>query len=116
MQELVAIGIEQHCDSIGKPRACAVCRIKVHGECLVCVLPQFVLKALFFCPTLEARDLIKAHADNLNTKLAELVVEVAVPATLDRSTIAPGQRVEPDDCGAIRECGGVTCAAVSVGR
>lgn len=115
-QAQASLSIQNHGLPIGEKLRLGVGRLVVQRELPVEVRPQLELHVVFLGPGLIFLRVVEADSDNVDTQGGEVGVEVAVPATLDRSTIAPGERVEPDDCWAIRECGGVTCAAVSVGR
>jgi len=69
----------------------------MNRQCFVAVFPDLVLKALLVYPGLKSARSSEANTNNLNPQRCELVVEVAVPATLDGSARRSRQGKEPHD-------------------
>lgn len=80
-QQLVAIGVQEHGDSIWDPRACCPGPV-VDSQILVGVIPELVLETLVVCPVPKRGGIGKADAHDLNTERLKSVVIVAEPATL----------------------------------
>ena len=77
------------------------------GEHQLKVAPEFVLQAVFLGPGKGPVGLGDAHADDLGAEGVELMVSVAVPATLFFSAVGPAGGEEPEcDGAAFQEVGG----------
>ena len=97
-QDVIALGIQHHSLSAGRPCTCAAGGTKVHSKRFVGVLPQLIPKAFVFGPALQCGGRSKTGADNLHAECVEVVLEVAVPATFERSTVGVGRWIEPNHC------------------
>ena len=88
--------VQQEADALGKGGVRGS-RTVVHGKLPILIFPNLKLEALLQGPTLQRRRVIEAYANNLYIQCLKLFVEVAVPATFDRSAIGPGRWEKPQD-------------------
>lgn len=86
--------VQQEADALGKGGVRGS-RTVVHGKLPILIFPNLKLEALLQGPTLQRRRVIEAYANNLYIQCLKLFVEVAVPATFDRSAIGPGRWEKP---------------------
>jgi hypothetical protein len=107
--------VEHLGDSTGREIAGVGDSPVVKGQGSVIIAPELVLKALFFGPGRGDAGLREASADNRDIQGGELVVEVAVPATLLGSTRGVGEGIEPDDGRMSEEIGLTSGGSVQVG-
>ena len=82
-----AIGIEQHGHPRGKPIRRTVRSAVIERQGFVVVGPNLIFVVFVLGPLLIFAGLIPPHAHYLNAECIEITLEVAVPATLDRSAI-----------------------------
>lgn len=71
------------------------------GQGLVGIRPQLKLELLVLRPSRKRFSVIKANTDDLHTERVEIRLEVAVPATLYRSTIGPCSGEKPHHRGSL---------------
>ena len=114
LQEHLARLVEQERNALRKGGALSACPV-VHGKVFVFVVPDFKLKAFVFGPALQGAWRVEAYANNLYIQCLKLSVEVAVPATLDRSAIGPGRWEKPQDRSDTLQVVRAACAAIAVG-
>ena len=78
--------VQEEADALGVGGVGVSCTV-MHGKFPILIIPKLKLEAFRLGPTRQARGVTEAHAYNLYVQCLELFVEVAVPATFNRSTI-----------------------------
>ena len=97
LQEYCPVRIQYNRHAVGKALSRGELTIVCLRQRLVRVRPDFILESLLFDPRCCFIWPLKSNTNDINAQRLKVFVEVAVPATLDRSAIGPGRWEEPQD-------------------
>jgi len=99
LEQQAPICVEQGCDTLREKGVGILSRPVGDREYPIFIGPDLILVLLINDPRVVGCGILEAYADDPHAQGIELLVKVAVPATLFRSARRPSERKEPHHCG-----------------